>query len=144
VNEAEASCRLDGDTVPVWPVTVIPPPERSDTGYCLATLYGAIDSAGKPTEAQGLMLSLIRRCHAAEAELAAIRDMLTPLLGAEPCGCENGSVDSGGFTPWDEPINIACPICNGTGTRNIADGLSMVEYVRLVLLYVAFRGKIPL
>lgn len=89
MNEAEASCRLDGDTVPVWPVTVIPPPERSDSGYCLATLYGAIDSAGKPTEAQGWMLSLIRRCHAAEVELAAIRDLLTPLLGTEPCAFRN-------------------------------------------------------
>ena len=73
---------------------------------------------------------LIRRCHAAESQLTAIRDQLTPLLGKEVCGCDNGSVDSGGFTPWGEPINIACPDCNGTGQRNIADGLSVVECVQ--------------
>ena len=33
-----------------------------------------------------------------------------------PCPtCENGSVDSGGSTPWGEPINEPCGHCAGTG-----------------------------
>lgn len=28
-----------------------------------------------------------------------------------------GSVDSGGFTPWDEPIFIICGACNGASNK---------------------------
>lgn len=29
--------------------------------------------------------------------------------------CIEGSVDSGGFTPWDEAIFVKCGFCDGTG-----------------------------
>jgi len=37
------------------------------------------------------------------------------------CECEGGSVDSGEVTPWGEPIETACGICDGTGLLWEAD-----------------------
>lgn len=56
------------------------------------------------------------------AEIAKLRELLTPLLGTEPCeACKgNGRVE----------MLEHCKSCNGTGRRNIADGLSAVECVR--------------
>lgn len=45
---------------------------------------------------------------------AVVRCTLAEWRGGA-CGCENGSVDTGGSTPWGEPINQQCPDCHGTG-----------------------------
>lgn len=77
-----------------------------------------------PPPSKGIM---IRRCHAAESQLTAIRDLLTPLLGTETClDCTgNGRVE----------MLEHCKPCHGTGERNIADGLNVVECVKRIAKY---------
>ena len=41
-------------------------------------------------------------------------------MNAEPNDCPNcdgfGMIDSGGVTPWGQPIDFPCPVCSGSGT----------------------------
>lgn len=51
------------------------------------------------------------------------------LVGCPNPLCRNGIVDTGGFTPWDTPINIGCPRCLGRGVvtrRDYEEELSSV------------------
>lgn len=41
--------------------------------------------------------------------------------------CENGGVDSGGFTPAGSPIMVACGVCKGTGKITQEDYDAMLE-----------------
>lgn len=45
--------------------------------------------------------------------ISVVRCTLAEWMGGE-CGCENGSVDTGGSTPWGEPISQRCPECHGS------------------------------
>ena len=36
-------------------------------------------------------------------------------LIACPNSCANGAVDTGGMTPWGQPISGVCPRCGGRG-----------------------------
>lgn len=44
-----------------------------------------------------------------------LADWYDERAGVVECGCEAGSMDSGGETPWGEPVDIMCGICDGTG-----------------------------
>lgn len=46
------------------------------------------------------------------------------------CDCDDGSIDTGGFTPWGEPINVACGICDGTGYVSNGNA-ERAEFIRL-------------
>lgn len=98
------------------------------------------DGNGRNESAQEVLEELHRRCHAAESQLAAIHALLTPLLGTEGCTECNGN---GGTDKYlsDDPTNklmhgshwYGCRACNGTGQRNVADGLSPLECVERVV-----------
>lgn len=45
--------------------------------------------------------------------------------GGGYCGCDNGSIDTGGTTPWGEPISDKCPHCHGTG-RTLGIGAKLI------------------
>lgn len=40
--------------------------------------------------------------------------------GVVKCGCDDGAIDTGGFTPWGDPISVMCGMCDGTG--RVSDG----------------------
>lgn len=47
-------------------------------------------------------------------------DWLDERPGMVKCGCDDGSIDSGGTTPWGEWISLKCGECNGT--RYVSSG----------------------
>jgi len=50
-----------------------------------------------------------------EAVSAFVRWHLRGEFETKCSECDNGSVDTGGFTPWDQPISQACNYCKGSG-----------------------------
>jgi len=62
------------------------------------------------------------------AKLTAERDAAV----ASHCGTCDGSgvVDSGGVTPWDAPIDIACPECKAKRDAAVVQGLEIVDECR--------------
>jgi uncharacterized protein (TIGR02996 family) len=46
-----------------------------------------------------------------------------------PCGCDGGSMDTGGAFPWGEPVTQRCIMCSGTGemTNGFAERAAFIR-----------------
>jgi hypothetical protein len=86
------------------------------------------------------MQSMSRQLGEHLAELAQLRAEVAKLTAerdaASHCGTCDGSgvVDSGGVTPWDAPVDMACPECKAKRAAAVVQGLEIaakkVEYHR--------------
>lgn len=108
-------------------VAVIPPPTPTDAVLNLAWLYEN-RAAARDYDAE----TAIRRCHAAEKSASALREILRPVLGTEPCPtCKD--VEHNYPQEMQAKVFVNCKGCGGTGTHDIIDGLTDVGMVeRLV------------
>lgn len=72
-------------------------------------------------------------CHLDNLQAETIDNFLDP-LDDDTCGnCGGeGQIDSGGFTPWDAPIFLCCPKCEGTGKDKCVTALRMKQSVAYV------------
>jgi hypothetical protein len=63
--------------------------------------------------------------------MLVLADVWEEADGMTPCGCDDGSIDTGGCTPWGEPICAACDLCDGAGY--VSNGNSLrAEYLRIL------------
>ena len=113
----------------------IPPPNEADLKTDRFKAYRCC--ALLPAPGGEVVASFIRLLHAAESQLAAIRDLLTPLLGTEVCTARGSHHDDTCVGCRVQCSNAQftedCRACNGTGRRNIADRLSVVACVKMAL-----------